>query len=511
MYEFKDTTIRAYSGSNPLPVEALQINGEYIENQITGYRTLYVTGRELLESDIAETQLGDSDGTEFQSKRNVPRTITVGYQLLSDSPEEQREKYNRLMDILDQEQARLVFYDEPDKYFIGTKSDVGDVDSGKLNVTGEFSFYCCDPYKYSMTEKTFRAALNDEDVMETKIINEGTEECAVNYTITHNHENGFVGIASEYGAMQFGDIDELDTETLQRSEMLFRFEGYSAFSAMTNGDGVLTENFPKNGTWREDTYNGRDSYLALNTVGSGDNWHGASKIMYLPEDSSGSNVAQNFYAQTRVWWEIGRQSQTGLLEFVIGDESNQPLASIHLMKNNTTTGSSYAIMKIGTKEVKRITFNSNSSSAAARSAGQLYIKKSGGLFKFYFGKEYQFRDNSMASKKARSVTIFLGQWAGRSNSAKDLVTRMYFDYLFFQKNNVPYERDIPNRYAKGDVMFVDGKEGKMYVNGVNCVKDEIVGTQYFKVPPGETTVQFSYSSFCDPPPKITASITEVYK
>ena len=107
MYEFKDTTIRAYSGSNPLPVEALQINGEYIENQITGYRTLYVTGRELLESDIAETQLGDSDGTEFQSKRNVPRTITVGYQLLSDSPEEQREKYNRLMATVVRDKQRI--------------------------------------------------------------------------------------------------------------------------------------------------------------------------------------------------------------------------------------------------------------------------------------------------------------------------------------------------------------------------------------------------------------------
>lgn len=42
MYEFVDTN---QAGSkNSLPSEALQIDGEYIENLIDGYRTLYVTG-----------------------------------------------------------------------------------------------------------------------------------------------------------------------------------------------------------------------------------------------------------------------------------------------------------------------------------------------------------------------------------------------------------------------------------------------------------------------------------
>ena len=50
MYEFVDTN---QAGSkNSLPSEALQIDGEYIENLIDGYRTLYVIGRELLGSEI---------------------------------------------------------------------------------------------------------------------------------------------------------------------------------------------------------------------------------------------------------------------------------------------------------------------------------------------------------------------------------------------------------------------------------------------------------------------------
>ena len=508
MYDFKDTTIQAEAGSNPLPAEAMQINGEYIENLIDGYRTLYVTGRDLLESDITEIQVGNSDGSEFQSKRNVPRTITVGYQLLSSSPEEFREKYNELSRILDQEQARLIFYDEPDKYFIGTKSEVGDVESGKLNVTGEFTFYCCDPYKHALTEKTFQASVTN-GVMEVTIQNDGTEECAVNYTIEHKHENGYVGIVSEYGAMQYGKIDEIDSETLQRSEELFRYSNPTEFGAMTNGQGVLTEDFPKNGTWRTVTYQDKP-YLALDNVGSGSSWHGASKMVTLPQDSSGQNTAQNFYCQTRIWFEAGRNTQTGLMEFVVGDEDGNLLASIHVMKNSTNNAQARVIMKIADEEVERIEFTANGSSPVALNAGQLYIRKTGGEFEFYYHGKHTFNRPELASKKAKSVTIFAGQYSNRTNSVDGLVNRMYFDYLFFRKDNVNYENDIPNRYPAGTVHYINAPERKIYRDGINCVEDEIVGTRYFKVPPGETVVQFYYSDFCNPPPTIAASITEVF-
>ena len=80
------------------------------------------------------------DGSEYRNSRTISRSITVGYQLLTDSPEDFREKFNALNKILNQKEAKLIFADEPDKYFIGTKSKVGDVKEGQLNVTGEFVF-----------------------------------------------------------------------------------------------------------------------------------------------------------------------------------------------------------------------------------------------------------------------------------------------------------------------------------------------------------------------------------
>ena len=139
MYNFVDTTAGSAS-SSALPAEALQINGAYIENEIEGYRTLYVLGRELTEAEITELQIGQMDGSEYRNSRIVSRSITVGYQLLTDSPEDFREKFNALNKILNQKEAKLIFADEPDKYFIGTKSEVGDVKEGQLNVTGSLCF-----------------------------------------------------------------------------------------------------------------------------------------------------------------------------------------------------------------------------------------------------------------------------------------------------------------------------------------------------------------------------------
>lgn len=70
MYNFVDTTER-YQGQN-LPSEALMFNGSYLENVIPGYRTLYVSGREILGTEITDLETGVSDGTKYRRKRYQP-------------------------------------------------------------------------------------------------------------------------------------------------------------------------------------------------------------------------------------------------------------------------------------------------------------------------------------------------------------------------------------------------------------------------------------------------------
>ena len=85
MYEFRDTTASEFSAGNSLSAEAMSFNGKYFENEITGYRTLHVSGREILSSEVQTEDINLIDGSKYYGKRYPARTITVTYQLIAEN------------------------------------------------------------------------------------------------------------------------------------------------------------------------------------------------------------------------------------------------------------------------------------------------------------------------------------------------------------------------------------------------------------------------------------------
>ena len=80
----------------------------------------------------------------------------------------------------------------------------------------------------------------------------------------------------------------------------------------------------------------------------------------------------------------------------------------------------------------------------------------------------------------------------------EYITRNYISNISVHKLQVDYWEDCPNRYADGDVLEINGEEGKVYLNGMIRMGDEITGTTYFKAEPGENTIQFLNSDWADP-------------
>lgn len=142
----------APAGSVDLPAEALSINGTYIENEIDGYRTLTVSGRETMAQEVKEAEVGKHDGAIFRYRRYPTRDIVVTYQILVDSDTAYREALIKLNSMLNFEEGQLIFNDEPDNYFIGTPTEVETPEPGLNTVTGEFTLHCEDPFKYSVDE-----------------------------------------------------------------------------------------------------------------------------------------------------------------------------------------------------------------------------------------------------------------------------------------------------------------------------------------------------------------------
>lgn len=486
-----------------LPSEALRLNGEYIENKIPGYRTLYVRGRELLDCEVDDFKNGNTDGTQYRGKRYPARTITVTYKLVAESSLAFREAYNELNALLDVAESKLIFLDEPDKYFVGTKTSHSEVDPGVNRVVGEIDFYCTDPFKHATTERSFPAAVNESGILEATIINSGTESAPVDYTITHNDENGYIGIVSAQGVIELGSITELDGETVQKSETLLNYRSASDYDAMTAG-GIFFAEYGTAGTFKETIYEDA-SWLDVNSAGTGTGWHGAGKTITLPADSNGVIGAQNFALQSKVWFRPEKVDQLGIIEYAIADADGAHLMSVRIAKWDTARETAAIIFCVGGKEVERVEFESMHSELLVHSTGNFYMVKSGSKFEFNLAGLHQFDFPELEEKKAKTVSIFIGQ-----RDSYPMVEKMRIQYLNFRKDNVAKWNEIPNRYQSGDVIYIDGKTTKVYVNGIQSAGDVVKGSNFFHVPPGETKVQFYCSDFCSEKPTITAKIREAY-
>ena len=155
-YQFVDTVRQTEMVGESMPDEAIRINGKWLENEVSGYRTLHVSGRELISTEINTNTIAGMNGEIFLNSRIPARVITVRYLLAAKSNYAFREAFNQLSRLLQPTQVEVVFADEPDKYFIGTKSEIENPEPGSNITTGEFKIYCTDPFKYSATEKTFQ-------------------------------------------------------------------------------------------------------------------------------------------------------------------------------------------------------------------------------------------------------------------------------------------------------------------------------------------------------------------
>lgn len=269
MYHFIDVT---QVSEESLPSEAMLFNGEYIENQITGYRTLCVSGREALSPELIGYETGVRDGSKLQGKRYPERIIVVTYQIAAKSNEEFREAYNRLGSILDVKEVKIIFDDEPDKYFIGTPSYIDEVEPGKNTVVGKFEITCNDPFKYSTVEYTAEPSIDENSVLidyggtyksypvlEADFYDEKdvADDGETAQTLTGNGDCGYIAFFTEdEKIVQLGDPDEKDTETgLAKSQTLINqgFQtttawGTTAKSYWEINNGVAACSMVKNGT-----------------------------------------------------------------------------------------------------------------------------------------------------------------------------------------------------------------------------------------------------------------------
>lgn len=453
----------------------------------------------------AEKQNGsDFAYTSYENKQIVmPFTIEGNLE----------ENYDALQKALKvDEPKKLVFGNVPNKCFYAIPCGTLEF-SEETEFLGEgtITWLIPDGVAYSTAEKSFTA--HQESGYQTlTIVNGGTESVPVSYDITHNHENGFIGIASKYGAIQLGKIEEADGEDYKASEILS--EGYSLFQ---DDHGTSYQN-PENttqGTLEVKNVAGYNVMALKGGQATSGYWNGGMRTLTIPVDSEGSRGAKNFYCYTQHWFETGLMGQTGAQTIAFLTGKNEVICSMSINKSDSVGNTAHVDWfapqnkKIKTLDFQPTAYEGNPFNLKMGGGHNDFLKEGDRLRIFWYGQYYYFTIPEIKDMVCEKIQVWIGQWGSR-DLGNQLVTHNYLKSIWFRKDNVEKYRDVPNRYKSGDMVYIDGNDTAVYVNGMKRSEDEIRGSKYFLVPPGETEIQFSYSAFSSPPPTIKAKIREAY-
>lgn len=507
MYAFVDTVNSGIVGTN-LPTEAMSYNGVYLENEIDGYRTLSVTGRELMESEVTDQEIDGMDGSYYRYKTTPARTITVKYQLRARGSREYREAYNKMNKLLSGEQVKVIFNDESDKYFIGTKTSNTQVDGGSNNVIGEIEIYCSDPRKYSTTEKEFTAT---DGVL--NIVNEGTVPVSIDYDVQTTSETGYIGLVSEEGIMQYGKVEELDGETYKQSEWLASIKDFYNCNDDIGGTDVMHPSYGTNGTLIEHTWFG-NKFIGLGSAGTKKgNANGGLRTLVLPADSSGdTSGAKNFYCWFHLCFYAGLMGQTGEMCINFLTEDDKLICGCNWYKTDSVGNTGHYEIWANGKVLKNWEFTTSHLQAQNPfyyKWGSCDILKEGANIRFFFwARYYNFYIPEIENMKCAKIQIAVKQWGDRGGNK--FMSMIGFDVIDFEKMNVEKWKDIPNRYPSGTNITIDGKSSHIYVNGIARPEDEVLGTQYFKAPVGTSEVKVMCSEWTKSQPIVKAKIREAW-
>ena len=494
---------RTIGNERKLTTEDILGTGEELQEVTFGAKTIEVTVS-LASREIAGSRFIDT--TEY---------LTVGSEELN----ELRDQIARVLNT--RETHELVLPDEPNRYYNAIPT--GDVElEGISNWYDEttIKFFVPDGVAHISATRSFNFVKNDFGVYEAEIVNDGSEDAYVNYKIKLKKESGYVGIVSEYGAMQFGKYDEADGY-IDRKNVVITSNQKGDFANWTDSN-VFYENQRKIVTTQmtsDAAFGGRLGLMPSSFTTSGT--AGALQYGAVKEYTLSDPISQ-WYIWARAWFETGLMGQTGAWCLTVLDESNHLIAGMAIEKDDTVGNTANVRFLMGdgsggSRTVKTIPFtpsywippNPYGSEGRATNSNMFdLVKEKDRVQFFWYGGYYPYYDSRLANVKAKKIQFFVGQYAGR-NTTDRLVTHHYLNDFSFYQLHVDYWKDVPNRYPSGSTIAIDGEKGQIKVNNQIRLDDEILGTTYFKVPPGKTKVRLLVSSFAEVA-SATATIQEVY-
>jgi predicted phage tail component-like protein len=530
MYNFIDTT-EVLTGKK-LPAEAMKINGNYIENIIPGYRTLSVSGRESLSAELNTYETGVRAGSSVKSRRYPAREIIVKYQLVAKTANEFRVAFNMLGGILNVEDAELIFDDEPDKFFIGTPTEMGEVEPGSNSVVGEFTIFCADPFKYSVEEYEVDAQehtwMDSDGMMRTGraffVDYNGTYKSYPTMLTSFYAENeaegelqgegdcGYVAFFNENEKiLQFGDPDEIDGVPAEKSQRLTHWyfdNPYSWVDSLPNwvmnSCADLIYDSVTGGTMKMGTDADGKYYLTPAEYTTGEERFGVSITRILPADSAGALGASDYLFEFDLLFAPSQGSaglnQAGVFYAIVEDGDGKIVTGLRVAKHAPGLPNGKIEFIVNGKAEAKQSFDmtyDNEYFGVKPSARRVWICKQGKEVVFNIcGDRTTFicNDEGFDTKKAMKISFAFFAY---KDASPLLYNGIYYTKL--TKHNCSSFIDIPNKMSSGDVLKANCRNMEVTLNGLPSPELGAIGNDWegFYLKPGTNMISIGHSDWFD--------------
>lgn len=494
----------------PLPSEAVSVNGEFLERLIPGYRTLQVIGRELFDTEYDYTSSNRSDGIKVTSSKRPQRQIVVKYQILAESNEAFRFKFNQLNRVLNAEEARFIFNDEPGFFFIGLKTECDQVPAGRNSVTASFTILCADPFKYSINQQVFENNGSDPRVIE--INNPGTEPMLLELEAEFTSDCGFLGLQNNdlSTSALFGTIEEVDGYHFDTSDLLFD-DHLTEDRGWVLNTGVVppvTPNPQQVGTvsYQVDPsqpapIDPNEGFVRATSYGTGAEWHGPSVTKTVPADKNGA-YAVNWKATWRFDFNPNgstkRPSNVGHGSMTFVDQNNTIICSVVVEDNNPSQERSDIAFYVGNKRVWDTRETTSFYTTQRPNHGFVSVEKLGSeiIFSVNYANIKKTFITQNPDVELRKATWYMAQYGTRTAMVNNLLRA-----LNIRKHNVQNWKDVPNKFSAKDVLDYkkSGDNILCTINGLQGLQYRDPGSTLIYAPPGVSTMFLSWSDFATAP------------
>lgn len=421
------------------------------------------------------------------------------------------------------EAKKMVFSDEPDKYYLGlAQGEISTEKVARWYQRAVITFLIPDGVAHSTTYKKFLDYTQDGNKLTFNLQNDGNTNAYPIIKIKHNSENGYIGIANETGAFALGSSEEEDGTIVHRNETLFDYSKAIA-QALDGAPNVAKLNHmpPSFDTElkrkRIDNILGSGKggeYVVIGNRGTtpGYTEHVGTRTFIINPDSNGE-----YTMNEHLWWQqifiATAQDQKGFLKLCITGENDEFLYGIETYKRKNGFETEYNFFAldddgVGWRFYKQFEFQAdrnyhNPFSMNRSRAVEIFREED--KFRIYFnGAHHHVTVPSLKGKKSRKIHLAMGTC---SDSSK-YINYNLFEKVNFEKMGVSHYNNIVNKYQPGDEVVINFENDTVKTKELNSLQDMVLGSQPISVPPGESELVIQLSKFSQSAPNVEILMEE---